>query len=210
MGVVLMASVNKRNHYLGFVEGIMTCLVVMIHCRFPGKTGEMLAVLFHVAVPFFFSVSGYFYYNPDPHISLSRTKEKIFHLIPMLICAELFYYMWYVILYIRKNGVSINALLAVIKNEAAAYELSNLLIPAPLMVSVCWFVVQLIIVYMIAHWIIRRQYICITYILVPVFVLLGAVISTVSYHMSGFYPAFNITRFPLFMGFPYFWGGVLY
>lgn len=202
-----MTMKKQRNHYLGFVEGIMTFLVVMIHCRFPGKTGELLATFFFIGVPFFFSVSGFFYYHEDAKVSLARTKGKILHLLPMLFYSELFYYLWYVFLQIRKIGFSLNAFAVVLKNEAAAYEISNLLIPVPLFCPYAWFIIQLILTYLIFHWVLDKNLLKLVDVLAPALFLLGAVISILSFKLHGFYPAFNITRFPLFCGLPYFWMG---
>ena len=51
-----------RNKSLDAVKAIAACLVVCIHVSFPGQAGQLVKVLARCAVPFFFMVSGYFWY----------------------------------------------------------------------------------------------------------------------------------------------------
>ena len=199
-----MSEVKKRNEYLGMIEGLATYGVVMIHCRFPGIAGEVLAEYFWFAVPFFFTVSGYFYFNSDSQKSISRTKRKILHLIPMVVVAETLYYLWYCFLYIRKYGFSLNAFYQVVKNEIDAYNPWAITDLFPLFSPACWFVFQLIIAYLAWHFILKHRLKKVAYYFIPVSFICVTILSHYMYQNYGFSPAFYIDKWCIFNSIPFF------
>ena len=54
------------NSYLYAWEGIACMMVVLIHCRLPGRTGDLAAAYARFAVPFFFAVAGWFFFAGQP------------------------------------------------------------------------------------------------------------------------------------------------
>lgn len=176
----------------------------MIHFKFPGEIGEFLAQLFNFSVPFFFSISGYYYYHDDTSITLSKTKRKINHLIPMAVCAELIYFLYGLVFQIRAYGLSTETLVLYLTSIIHEYEVSKLFIPVPLFAAVCWFNYQLIICYIVVHFLIREK--CERFFVYSIPTLLGCgqIVCYLLFKQLGFYPAWNLLRFPLFMGVPYF------
>ena len=66
-----MDTKNKKNYCLFLFEIITCMLVVFVHAEFPGMFGLVLKDVGRFAVPFFFSISGYFLYKEG------ITKEDI-------------------------------------------------------------------------------------------------------------------------------------
>ena len=75
---------SGENRFLNTLKGIACLLVVCIHCRFPGKFGEMVMAQARVAVPLFFVVSGIFLTGRDPVPAQirSRTGRMLRRLLP--------------------------------------------------------------------------------------------------------------------------------
>ncbi|MDO4272389.1 MAG: acyltransferase [Eubacteriales bacterium] len=82
-----------RNQLLDAVKAVSAYFVVLLHIRFPGRTGEVINVLARFAVPFFFMVSGYFCYNVHGK-SLSRLPGKIKHVLFLTVLSYPFYILW--------------------------------------------------------------------------------------------------------------------
>lgn len=82
-----------RNQLLDAVKAISAYFVVLLHIRFPGRTGEIVNVLARFAVPFFFMVSGYFCYDNHGK-ALSKLPGKIRHILFLIVMAYPFYILW--------------------------------------------------------------------------------------------------------------------
>ena len=70
-----MALKNKKNYCLFLFEIIACMFVVFVHAEFPGMFGVILKDIGRFAVPFFFSVSGYFLYKEG--ISKDDIRKKL-------------------------------------------------------------------------------------------------------------------------------------
>lgn len=66
---------KARNTSLFLFEAIACCLIVFMHCEFPGNFGFFMNSLAKFGVPLFFAVSGYFLYKEDA--SLSKIRDKL-------------------------------------------------------------------------------------------------------------------------------------
>ena len=53
------------NYCMDFLKGLACIFVVFIHVKFPGDFGQAVQAIARFAVPFFFMVSGYYYFRPD-------------------------------------------------------------------------------------------------------------------------------------------------
>lgn len=196
-----------RNKTLGAFEGVAAFAVVMIHCRFPGAVGEWIAKYFWFAVPFFFAVSGYFYYRKDKNELIKQTRRKIRHLLSLFLLGEVFKYIWYLVLRIRKYGICINAFFGMFKDEWEGIPFISRLVPFPLFNSVCWFILQLIITYAAWHFVIKKtKRLDKKYILSISFALivLGSVIGGILGNGIDYYTGSYANLFVCFTGIPFF------
>ncbi|MDC7286936.1 acyltransferase [Blautia schinkii] len=82
-----------RNKLLDAVKAISAYFVVLLHIRFPGRTGEVINVLARFAVPLFFMVSGYFCYRNDGKI-LEKLPGKIKRIFLLTVISYAFYIVW--------------------------------------------------------------------------------------------------------------------
>lgn len=90
-----MAAAQKEHNYcLDFFKGVACVFVVFMHCEFPGKLGILVQSVSRFCVPFFFMVSGYFYfYNGEAtkQEKINRTWHKIKHLGTIILAAVALY-----------------------------------------------------------------------------------------------------------------------
>lgn len=82
-----------RNHGLDAAKAVAAYFVILLHIRFPGRTGEILNVLARFAVPFFFMVSGYFCYGKKGNM-LHKMPGKIIHVLSLIAVSYPFYFVW--------------------------------------------------------------------------------------------------------------------
>lgn len=86
-----MVNVQKQYNYcLDFIKGIACMFVVFMHCEFPGITGIAVQAISRFCVPFFFMVSGYYYFSKK---TLKKTERirKAKHIGKITAWATLFY-----------------------------------------------------------------------------------------------------------------------
>ena len=81
---------NPYNYCMDFLKGLACIFVVFIHVKFPGIFGQAVQAVARFAVPFFFMVSGYFYYRPNYQGVIGGGK-KILHILKIFFFAYLFY-----------------------------------------------------------------------------------------------------------------------
>lgn len=81
---------KQYNYCMDFLKGIACILVVFIHVKFPGNFGLAVQSIAHFAVPFFFMVSGYYFYCED-YLGIVRCGKKIWHIFKIVFFAYLFY-----------------------------------------------------------------------------------------------------------------------
>lgn len=121
---------KKRNELLNIMEAVAAILVVLIHFKFPGETGNTVTAVARISVPFFFSISGYFFFKNDPGRELGSIPRKIRRLLILILCSECAYFLFYWMLPIDNHGFTIQALKNVIMLEMVnpyCAELINLL-----------------------------------------------------------------------------------
>ena len=58
-------------------EGIACMMVVLIHCRFPGRAGDFAAAYARFAVPLFFAVSGWFFFDSPTYTASAMDTDNI-------------------------------------------------------------------------------------------------------------------------------------
>lgn len=90
------AAENKEYNYcLDVLKGIACIFVVFMHCEFPGLLGTAVQCVSRFCVPFFFMVSGYYYFHDEQwsrEEKRSYALRKIRHLggiIPPAVCLYL-------------------------------------------------------------------------------------------------------------------------
>lgn len=69
-------GVFRRNTCLFFFEAIACCLIVFVHCSFPGDFGIVMSAASRFGVPLFFAVSGFFLYKEDAEKQEIRLKVR--------------------------------------------------------------------------------------------------------------------------------------
>lgn len=78
------------NYCMDFLKGLACIFVVFIHVKFPGDFGQAVQAIARFAVPFFFMVSGYYYFRPD-YQGIIGGGKKILHIFKIFFYAYLFY-----------------------------------------------------------------------------------------------------------------------
>ena len=196
---------KSRNQLLNIVEAIATFLVVFIHFPFPGRTGSIVTAIARISVPFFFCVSGYFFYKGDAKAERSSIPRKIKRLLLLMLFSELTYFLFYSALQIRNIGFTLQAFVNAAAAELNAYFLAQplqyLLVFAPPFNGILWFVGSLIVVYAVAYsWFDRnRSGLTISVVLLFVGILLRRVL-----FYAGLETAFPYERLLPFLPLPFF------
>lgn len=177
------------------MEGIAALLVVLVHFQFPGKPGDAVTSVARLSVPFFFSVSGYFFFKNDTTQELASILPKIRRLLILVLSSECAYFLFYWMLQIDNHGFTTLALKNVIVLEMANpyyAELINLLaVFAPPLNGTFWFVTSLIVVYVCVYFVAKYGKMRITLNVSLVCLLTGFILKRIL-----FYKGIN-TSFPL-------------
>ena len=87
-----MSDLDKRkNRYdsIDFLKGIACIAVVLIHVQFPGRIGFAARQISRFAVPFFFLVSGFFFWSSGNQ--LATTARKLRHAMLLFLGAMFFH-----------------------------------------------------------------------------------------------------------------------
>lgn len=74
----------KENKCINFMKGGACIFVIILHCEFPTLIGSVVNVFARFGVPFFFMVSGYFFYNPDPERINKKMPRKLLHIFKII------------------------------------------------------------------------------------------------------------------------------
>lgn len=84
---------KEKNRCINFIKGICCIAVILSHCSFPNKVGNLITYPLKIAVPFFFVISGYFSYQKDNR----KLFDKAIHILKLLLVAEAIYvvYFWF-------------------------------------------------------------------------------------------------------------------
>jgi surface polysaccharide O-acyltransferase-like enzyme len=146
---------KSRNQLLNIVEAVATFLVVFIHFPFPDRAGTIIIAIARISVPFFFCVSGYFFYKENEDAERTTIPRKIKNLLRLILFSELTYILFYSALQIRATGFSLQPIISALSAQLNAYFLKNpmiyLAVFEPPFNGVCWFIGSLIAVYAILY-----------------------------------------------------------
>ena len=94
-----------KNDCLNVWKGIAAFFIVWIHCRFPGKAGELVEGLARFAVPLFFMISGYFSGGKEPAVLWRRFRSTL----RMYLWASAVYFLWRLVMLYREGSLSLEA-----------------------------------------------------------------------------------------------------
>ncbi len=83
-------TARQYNYCMDFIKGIACVMVVFIHAKFPGYFGQSVQAVARFAVPFFFMVSGYYYFHEDCK-GVGWGGKKIVHILRVCFGAYAFY-----------------------------------------------------------------------------------------------------------------------
>lgn len=83
-------SRSVRNPYISLMKLAASCALVCVHIKFPGVPGYIIECIGRFGVPFFFAISGFFFFKTDSAKLLKRLKK----LITILIIADIIYLGW--------------------------------------------------------------------------------------------------------------------
>ena len=82
---------QSRADNIDILKATCAFLIVCIHVPFPGVIGEYFTALTRIAVPVFFMITGYFYFDVEEKNGETRQIKKIFKLV---LEANVLYLLW--------------------------------------------------------------------------------------------------------------------
>lgn len=94
LNVVKDNNTKTRNTCLYFFEACACCLIVFMHCEFPGNFGYFMNSLARFGVPLFFAISGFFLYSEGATTDEFRAKirKRVFKIFILLSFSFLIYF----------------------------------------------------------------------------------------------------------------------
>lgn len=134
-----MGKTNQYNYCLDFIKGIACIFVVFMHCEFPGLLGTVVQAVSRFCVPFFFMVSGYFYFSPKTINKLERIR-KAKHLGIITFWSTLFYIIF---AFVQHSFQTVNNINCTFKDVSAFLFCNQMWF----VVSQMWFLFALLYVY---------------------------------------------------------------
>ena len=198
---------KKRNELLNIMEAIAAILVVLIHFKFPGETGNMVTAIARVSVPFFFAISGYFFFRDNAQKELASIPKKIKKLLLLILCSECVYFLFYWMLQVDNHGFTVQALKNVIELEILKPYHAELAIRLPVFApplnGAFWFVGSLVVVYLCIYFVVKFRYQHVAFIVSLVFLATGFVLRRLLVHWGVSTP-FPYERLLPFLPFPFF------
>lgn len=198
---------KQRNELLNIMEAIAAILVIFIHICFPTGAGRAVVAIARISVPFFFGISGYFFYKNSPEKELASIPRKIKHLLLLLLCSEAVYFAYYLLLQIDNCGFTFQAVKNVIESEILDFYCNNLLsrlvVFAPPLNGIFWFVGSLIVVYLCFYFIVRNNQQQTAFRISLVCLVIGYVLRRVFFY-TGVETDFPYERLLPFLPFPFF------
>ena len=195
---------KQRNYSLDLLKFISSFLIVCIHFKISGKTGELITIIARFAVPVFFMVSGYYSYNDDEH----HIKNKILNILKLYFFACVIYFCYTVAVKMLSGQVR-EALLYVSTYLRPRYVLPAILFNESNTAMHLWFLGSLLYSYLI-QWCVVKFKIKdnIVYILscalLLIHIALGIGLSVIGIETPDFLAKNYMLRNFLFMGFPLF------
>ena len=165
----------SRNNYIDACRTICSFLVIFLHFSLPGIFGKITLPLTRIAVPFFFAVSGYYFYKDDKKEENRVIGKRIIRLLKLFACSELVYFSFYLFLEFNAFGFGLHSIKSLLDAYVSNYSKN---IPSwpialvPLCNEVGWFLLALCAVYLIMYisnkvnmtkhlWIFSIIYLCI-------------------------------------------------
>lgn len=189
------------------MEAVAAILVVLIHFKFPGETGNTVTAVARISVPFFFSISGYFFFKNDPGRELGSIPRKIRRLLILILCSECAYFLFYWMLQIDNHGFTIQALKNVIMLEMVnpyCAELINLLaVFAPPLNGTFWFVTSLTVVYICVYFVSKYGKMRTAFVVSSVCLFAGFTLKRIIF-LAGINTEFPLERLLPVLPFPFF------
>lgn len=191
---------------MNIAEAIAAFLVVFIHFPFSGRAGSVVLAIARISVPFFYCVSGYFFFKGDTQKEIESIPRKIKKLGRLVCFSELAYLLFYVVLQIENIGFTFQAVTNVLGAELERYcedLAAHLLVFSPLLNGVCWFVLSLCVVYIVAYVIFKcgwqHRALVLSIILLPAGILLRRIVVA-----AGITTEIPYERILPFLPFPFF------
>lgn len=198
---------KQRNELLNIMEAIAAFLVILIHFEFPGETGDAVTAVARISVPFFFSISGYFYFKNDIGREMASIPRKIRRLLMLILCSECAYFLFYWVLQIDNHGFTIQALRNVVilqMLDPYRAELVNLLaVFAPPLNGTFWFVTSLTVVYICVYFVSKYGKLRTAFVISLVCLFAGFTLRRILFH-AGINTEFPLERLLPVLPFPFF------
>ena len=195
---------QNRNMSLDVLKLIASYVVVFIHFKFSGLTGDIVVALARFAVPVFFMVSGYFAYSNSTEKLISKMKN----IIKIYFWGAVIYICFYGILALYDVGIK-GAMWYCILYFNPVLIVKFIVFNVPRSSDHLWFLVALIYVYGLHYFVVKWKikdcvYLWIGVVLLAIHLLLGVGLSS----MGIVIPPCVIRNF-LFMGYPFYCIGML-
>ena len=136
---------KSRNYCLAFFEAVACIMIILIHCMFPGAIGYFISCYARFAVPFFFTVSGFFLLKSG--MTAAELRQRLFKRIPRLVyLMVLAFIVNFIVLGIQNRADFGTWFASIFTWEKALYFLC---FNEPFLVGVSWFLVAMIYAYLI-------------------------------------------------------------
>lgn len=195
---------KSRNMSLDVLKLIASYVVVFIHFKFSGLTGDIVDALARFAVPVFFMISGYFAYSN----SIEKLISKMKNIIKIYFLGAVIYICFYGILALYDVGIK-GAMWYCILYFNPMSIVKFIVFNVPRSSEHLWFLVALIYVYGLHYFFVKWKikdcvYLWIGVVLLAIHLLLGVGLSSIGIVI----PPCVIRNF-LFMGYPFYCIGML-
>ena len=195
---------KSRNMSLDVLKLIASYVVVFIHFKFSGLTGDIVDALARFAVPVFFMISGYFAYSNSTEKLISKMKN----IIKIYFLGAVIYICFYGILALYDVGIK-GAMWYCILYFNPMSIVKFIVFNVPRSSEHLWFLVALIYVYGLHYFVVKWKikdcvYLWIGVVLLAIHLLLGVGLSSIGIVI----PPCVIRNF-LFMGYPFYCIGML-
>ncbi len=194
---------KKRNPVVDIIKLIAAYCIICLHFSFPGWFGKIIYATARFAVPFFFMVSGYYYYKSDKTVQYKSTGAKIRHIALLFFTAEFLNMAWAVVSQYNFQVSPINNIITAFSQRIDNYQYWRALHFAPVFNYSAWFLAELIVVYAIFALITKFSLLRVAKYVAIVSYVLGFLALRICYLADiSLFPFFDYVV--LFMGFPFF------
>ncbi len=94
-----------KNNTLYSFKTLACFCIILIHCNFPGKFGELSLVLSRWAVPFFFMISGYFSFFENSKMVKETIDKRIKNICKMVLIAFIGYFILHLLIILYQGDI---------------------------------------------------------------------------------------------------------